>query len=399
VRVLLCNNFVRGNSGVDAVVQMEADALRAAGHEVALYARNNTELDRTGISRWRMMLSSVYSRQTLQDVTTLVNGNAFDAVHIHNTVPLISGSIHTALQSFKGAIIQHLHNYRFFCPASYAFRNGRPCRLCSRTGGLPCLWFRCYRNSAAAGSGLIAARLMDATATFFGGRRPDLYVAVSECVRDACIREGLPSRCVTVIPNPVRDLKPADLSPSSRIPERRLIFVGTLLSAKGVLRLPELARHLPGFRFDLVGSGTEEKAVREAIHANRLQNMVLHGPLDGEALRRVWADAFLTLVPSEWDEPFGLVAAESLSLGIPVATTGRGALGGIVTEGDTGIVGPFRPAGALADRITTLWNDHDRYARMCVSARSRYEQAYTPAAFVQALMSHVTALLEAPRCA
>lgn len=399
MRILLCNNFVRGGSGVDAVVRMEADALRAAGHEVVLYARDNVEFDRPWAPRLRLMLSSLYSRQTLREVGTLLHLNAFDAVHIHNTVPLLSGSIRVALRSFKGPVIQHLHNYRSFCPSSYAFRNGQPCRLCSRAGGLPCLWFRCYRRSVGAGAGLIAARWADAALSFFGGRRPDLYAAVSECVRDACIREGLPAQRVAVVPNPVRDLKTSGRPPAPPPLARRLIFVGSLLDAKGVNHLPDLARHLPDFQFDVVGSGADEAALRETVRTNRIRNMVLHGPLESEALRHVWTDAFLTLVPSEWEEPFGLVAAESFSLGIPVATTGRGALGSIVTGESTGLVGPFHPAAALAGRITALWKEPDRYARMCANARSRYEQFYTPTAFVKTLTPLLMSRPETPHCA
>ena len=399
MRFLLCNNFVRGDSGVDAVVRMEAEALRAAGHTVVLYARDNIEFDLPSAPRLRLILSSLYSRQTLREVRDLLHSSNFDAVHIHNTVPLISGSIRVALRSFHGLVIQHLHNYRSFCPSSYAFRNEKPCRACSRTGGLPCLWFRCYRDSAGAGAGLIAARWAEAILSFFGGRPSDLYVAVSECVRDACIREGLPAQRIAVVPNPVRDLRIPGQSPPSTPPDRRLIFVGSLLSAKGVHRLPDLARHLPDFHFDVVGSGADEAVLRDAIHTGQIRNIDLRGPLEGEALRRVWADAFLTLVPSEWEEPFGLVAAESLSLGIPVATTGRGALGRIVTGESTGLIGPFHPAAALANRITALWNEPDRYARMRANARARYEQAYTPAAFVKTLMPLVTSLSEVPHCA
>jgi glycosyltransferase involved in cell wall biosynthesis len=65
---------------------------------------------------------------------------------------------------------------------------------------------------------------------------------------------------------------------------------------------------------------------------------IYSGHLDHRALRSLLGYASVALVTSRWDEPFGLVAAEAMACGTPVAAYRRGALPELVVE----------EAGALA---------------------------------------------------
>jgi glycosyltransferase involved in cell wall biosynthesis len=69
---------------------------------------------------------------------------------------------------------------------------------------------------------------------------------------------------------------------------------------------------------------------------------------------RVWglmARAAVTLVPAEWDEPFGLVAAEAQLAGCPVAGYARGAISEVVTHGEGGVLAPPGDEDALVAAI------------------------------------------------
>jgi glycosyltransferase involved in cell wall biosynthesis len=61
-------------------------------------------------------------------------------------------------------------------------------------------------------------------------------------------------------------------------------------------------------------------------------------PMPRAALARVMARAAVTLMPIEWDEPFGLVAAEAQLAGCPVVGYRRGALPEVVREGIGGFL-------------------------------------------------------------
>jgi glycosyltransferase involved in cell wall biosynthesis len=60
------------------------------------------------------------------------------------------------------------------------------------------------------------------------------------------------------------------------------------------------------------------------------------GEVGDEAKARLLGGAAAMLVPIQWDEPFGIVFAESLACGTPVITCARGALPEIIEPGKTG---------------------------------------------------------------
>jgi glycosyltransferase involved in cell wall biosynthesis len=87
----------------------------------------------------------------------------------------------------------------------------------------------------------------------------------------------------------------------------------------------ELAARLPDVRFLLIGGGRRLEEIRERIHAGRLANVELAGPLPHpEALRRL-SSCDVTLAPFTRDavghgaSPLKLF--ESLALGVPVIAT------------------------------------------------------------------------------
>jgi glycosyltransferase involved in cell wall biosynthesis len=60
--------------------------------------------------------------------------------------------------------------------------------------------------------------------------------------------------------------------------------------------------------------------------------------VDRPALWRLMAGSAVTLMPVEWDEPFGMVAAESQMAGCPVLAYRRGGLPEVVEDGVGGIL-------------------------------------------------------------
>jgi glycosyltransferase involved in cell wall biosynthesis len=62
------------------------------------------------------------------------------------------------------------------------------------------------------------------------------------------------------------------------------------------------------------------------------------GPLGFDEKKKFYSEAKAILMPIQWDEPFGLVALESLASGTPVIGWKRAALPEIITDGKTGFL-------------------------------------------------------------
>jgi glycosyltransferase involved in cell wall biosynthesis len=393
VKLLLCNNSVRHNSGIDMLVSIEARGLSALGHEVEYFQRDNRVLDSThGLAKARLLASCVYSTATRRELRTRLARGDVDLVHVHNTVPLITGAVWDACSAAGVPTVQHLHNYRAFCLSSYAYRNGAGCDLCWHSGFTANVLFKCYRRSYAASGALTAARWLDWSRGRRTGYDADAYIACSQWVRERHLAHGLPADRVTVLHNSAEDLGELlqNFGDSAPATTRKLTFVGSVLKAKGIYTVLGLAGQLPEFEFHVLGSGEELPAVQLQMERQRLDNVVLHGTVEGAAKAELWAGSFLTLVPSLCDEAFALVAPESFSLGIPLLTTGAGGLRELLSRGATGFQHDFRDLADAAARVRSLWDDVDQYRHMRSQVRSLYDELFSETAYA----SDLAAVLE-----
>lgn len=168
-----------------------------------------------------------------------------------------------------------------------------------------------------------------------------------------------------VIENPYRD----DLF--MRMPEvprdRDLVFVGRLVSDKGCDLLLEALALLGGRGVEasltIVGDGPEEPALRRRAEAPDLAGRVeLAGRRTGEELVHLLNRHRVQVVPSRYNEPFGIVALEGLACGCQVIGSAGGGLADAI--GPCGRLFPNGDVETLADLIEeTLQGLEDREDR------------------------------------
>ncbi|HKF78741.1 MAG TPA: glycosyltransferase, partial [Candidatus Dormibacteraeota bacterium] len=148
-------------------------------------------------------------------------------------------------------------------------------------------------------------------------------VTVSEAMRHAWAAAGLPG--IGVLPNGV----PA-FSPPSVPVEPRALIAGRVSPEKGTAAAVRAARRA-GLEPLLVGT-VYDRAYWEREVAEPVE------PVDRRDLWRLMAGSAVALMPIEWDEPFGMVAAEAQMAGCPVVGYRRGALPEVVDEGAGGLL-------------------------------------------------------------
>lgn len=113
-----------------------------------------------------------------------------------------------------------------------------------------------------------------------------------------------------------------------------LIFLGRLTAQKNPKLLLEVFNDLilkrPDISIAVVGAGDQFESFNESIHKNNLQdNIEMYGFMENPY--PVLNASKIMILPSKW-EGYGLVAVESLSLGIPVICSGAGGLKNIVNS-------------------------------------------------------------------
>ncbi len=177
-------------------------------------------------------------------------------------------------------------------------------------------------------------------------------VAISKAVADSIsghsfvIGNPYDAAVFRSIPNVVRD--------------KNLAFVGRLVSDKGADLLLQAMKLLQngGVAADLtiVGSGPEEENLRRLATELALGRQVTFaGQKSGAALAELLNRHRILVVPSRWQEPFGVVAVEGIACGCVVVGSEKGGLKEAI--GPCGVTFENGNVRALADQLKPLLND------------------------------------------
>lgn len=201
----------------------------------------------------------------------------------------------------------------------------------------------------------------------------------------------------------------------------RLLFVGRISPEKGVHLLIEAFDRLvragleaelaligkPGMMpFDLLsrlladdaaaldalrafyGRSVGEWLTREILGHRRSYPRALHRRLSAAACTRVrflgsmpqselvrrYHEADLLVLPSIWQESYGLPVAEAMACGVPVLASASGGVPELVEDGVTGRLVPRLDVAALAHALQELAADRTRLEEMGHAARARAER-------------------------
>src|SRR5262245_45643893 len=119
-------------------------------------------------------------------------------------------------------------------------------------------------------------------------------------------------------------------------PDDYLLFLGRFTDGKGVLQAIEIAKRA-GMRLILAAAEDEYYREKVAPHVDG-RHIVYFGEADFAAKVGLYGGARALLYPIQAREPFGLVLAEAMACGTPVAALDRGAVREVVDDGVTGIV-------------------------------------------------------------
>lgn len=347
MRVLLVFNDYAEAGGERFSVATEAAALVAAGLKVEQFRVSNDDLVHSGLfGKARAVLSNGDVERELRATITAFQP---DIVHAENLFPRIGSALPRVLLELGIPWVRTLRNYRKGClPGSFVL-GGETCRQCA---GSAIKWSgvknACYRGS----------RVQSAAAAVQIGRDsraeqrfpPSSYISVSRYVAEQLEADLLPDVPRHVVNNAVAHLRETDPRRSRRY---AACFAGRLHATKGVDLFLDVAASLPELRFAVAGVGEAVGDVVEA--AARLGNIDYMGDLMPAGVAEMMSCSTLTLVPSQWDEPFGRVAVEAMAVGSLPLVAFRGGLAEIVVGAPyDAALPPDAAAGEWAARIKTL---------------------------------------------
>ena len=245
-----------------------------------------------------------------------------DRVHVHNVV-------NPAVLAWAAGVdaVVTVQDHRFFCPGRGKWTaDGRVCG--DAMGRETCAG--CFDDAGYFRS------ILELTAQRLEAVRRLRLTVLSSYMRRELIQAGVAADHVSVVPPVAHGLDAgarADGPPC-------ILFAGRVVEAKGIREAVDAWRR-SGSRLPLVVAGTGP--LRREMEAEGVEVL---GWLDRRRLSAAYRRAAVLVMPSRWQEPFGIVGLEALTLGTPVAAW------------DSGGVREWHPGGELL----APWGDVDGLA-------------------------------------
>jgi glycosyltransferase involved in cell wall biosynthesis len=361
VRILIVNDYGTPSGGAELQSVRIRDLLRERGHDAMLFTSDARPVPIAPLSDFLCF----GARGRIGRVTQVANPWAAaalrraiasfrpDVVHVRMFLSQLSPLVLPRLRDT--ATVLHVVNYQLICPLNTKILPDGA--TCTQPAGAICRRSGCVSSLGRARFALQRAmweRWHDAI---------DVVVANSRWTAARLTADGVPVTDTLTYGVPARGPRP----PLAARPT--IAFVGRLFQKKGVdvlLHAMALIRSsIPDATLRIVGEGPERAALEALVRALALDDVVeLLGFVPSHEVAAAVSDAWVQVVPSVWEEPFGMVTIEAMMRGTAVIASATGGPSEVVRDGETGLLVPPADAPALAGALATLLRDRELARRM-----------------------------------
>lgn len=132
-----------------------------------------------------------------------------------------------------------------------------------------------------------------------------------------------------------------------------LLFTGRLQPEKGLAEAVQIAR-MTGEKLLIIGPPVTGEYWDKKIAPYLGDRIQYLGFVPREELFKYYQRAKATLVPIQWEEPFGLILTESMACGTPVIAFERGSVPEVVVDGKTGFIIKNNNLEVMADAVKKI---------------------------------------------
>ncbi|MFJ4145499.1 glycosyltransferase family 4 protein [Pseudomonas sp. NPDC089734] len=241
-------------------------------------------------------------------------------------------------------IVQVLHDMYLLCPSSTMFKKGHSCQ---RQCGL-CLRFRTGHEQRSA--------------------QVDTVVGVSRFLLDSVQAQGYFRNArsqVVYNASPFAAMETTAVPPLPDAP-LRFGYIGTLSETKGVGWLIEQFQHLPfNATLQIAGRGqlNDEQRFKAMVTSKNISFVGYQNP------GTFYEQIDVAIVPSLWNEPFGMVAVEACAHSRPVIASRMGGLTEIIEDQVNGLLCSPDDPDSLGVAMLKLHQQPGLLARLGAQAR------------------------------
>ncbi len=342
MKVLQINNFHHLRGGSDRVYLETGQQLQDRGHQVLWFSGAHAANIETAYSQYfpptvdltRLhpldLPKYIHNRNAAIQLDRLIqNHGRPDIAHLHIYHGGLTPAILPVLRKHRVPIVQTAHEYKLACPVYTLEHHGRVCHDCVDGSRLNLLRNKCKNDSFAQS----AALFLESTASRLQGdaRLIDRIICISAHQRSILQNAGLPKDKLSLCHNGVdtQAFSPCDADEK----QDYFLYFGRIEELKGVPTLVKAAQR-SGVSVKFAGKGNWAGPLTQAISGN--PNLSYLGKVVGTDLTRLISQAKAVIVPSEWEEPFGLTVLEAMACGTAVIAARSGGIPELIRPGVDG---------------------------------------------------------------
>ena len=391
MKILICNSFHYVRGGADRCALEMLTLLKSKGHEVFYFSMDHPrnlpspyaeyfvssidypELLQTvnPANAIKALKRVVYSRETEEKLTQLIEITRPDIAHLHNIAHELSPSVLYALDKANIPVVQTMHDYKILCPNTSFLSHQEVCERCKGGKYYQVVRRRCKRDSLPAS---ILACLEAYVHHWLGTyqQKIDRFIAPSKFIRQKMIEFGFSADNIVYLPHMIdlMHFRPAT-SPGDYV-----LYFGRLSGEKGLPTLLKAMTRNIDVSLKIAGEGPLEDNLKAFVRQNQLTNVEFVGYQSGEAFHDLIRNSALVVVPSEWYENAPFACYETMALGRPVIGANIGGIPELVQEEETGLLFESGNVDELAKKIGFLIDHPALQVEWGHNARRKVEKMY-----------------------
>lgn len=368
LKILLINTFFTPFGGAEIVAYNTYKILRNHNHDVfffssdkePLFEQNENVFTTKFIGGTKNYLKNpvryYYNKKAKKDLQKCIEKVKPDLIHIHSRFGF-SNSITDCIKNFP--TIMTIHDTSLFCPACTLMKhNNEYCNNlpCKKLKFYNCILNNCDPQGVEGGIRHTIRCYLDLKLL----KNIDNFILPTETLKELIIKAqlGIDKQKLNVINNFLIK-EQLNIEPNYTDNDY-FLYVGRLSSEKGLLYLLKAMKELPSkISLHIVGSGPDEKNLKNFVLENNLNNIHFLGFLSGEKLTKEYQNCIATILPCNWFEVFGLTNIESFIHGKPVIASNIGSIPEIVTNNECGLL--FEPGNIEMIKVQILkyWNNRN----------------------------------------
>lgn len=391
---LITNSFspdlIGGSNVYTSVIARE---LRDRNHEVVVIAASSGKNDSTKYERGvkihyfhpaniatsseigkRPILSQglwtildIYNYYSYAKLIKILKRENPDIVHLHTPLD-ITLSVFDAVKRLNLPLIFTAHDYLLLCRRVILLhKSGEVCT--DKNVNKFCGFYRS-----------LTKKIVD--------NKADVVIFPSEFICQMFRRHGFFEKTKKVIlPHPVR-LNNAGLRTDNAVinkPNLNILYVGSLTRHKGIQILIEAVRRIKkdNLRLAIVGSGRYKDKLEDM--ANSDKRIAFYGKISNDDIEVWYNKADVLVVPSVWNEVFGIVILEAFRAGVPVIASSIGGIPEVVKDNYNGFL--FEPGDVdqLKQVLESIIENPEVLARLGNNAKN-YAKQYEMSGYIKKLV-------------